>query len=59
MKNVNPCDLTAIVTAIACTIFKCSPKEELPVIAAIFSQLGDTLDTMIAQDQLCERDVKE
>lgn len=56
---MNPCDLTAIVTAIACTIFKCSSKEELPVIAAIFSQLGDTLDTMIAQDQLCERDVKE
>ncbi len=56
---MNPCDLAATVTAIACSIFKCYPKEELTVIAAIFSQLGDTLNTMIAQDELCESGVEE
>jgi len=56
---MNPCDLAATVTAIACAIFKCCSKEDLPVIAAIFSQLGDTLITMSAQDELCEGDVNE
>ncbi len=56
---MNSCDLAATVTAIACTIFKCYSKEELSVIAAIFTQFGDTLDIMIAQDALCDKDVKE
>jgi hypothetical protein len=44
------CELVTYVTAIACTISKCCPKEELPVLAAIFTQLSDTLVTIIAQD---------
>jgi len=53
------CELVASITAIACTISKCFSKEELPRIAAIFTQLGDTLGTIIAQEEFCSKDVEE
>lgn len=56
---MQPCELVAFVTAIACSISKCCSKEELPVIAAVFSQLGDTLETIIAQEEACQGNEKE
>ncbi len=46
------CELVTYITAVACAIAKCSSKEDLPIIAAILSQLGDTLDTIIANEEL-------
>ena len=47
------CELITLITAVACSISQCYPSEELPVISAIFVQLGDTLATIIAQEEFC------
>jgi len=52
------CELVTLITAVACSITECYSSEELPVIAAIFTQLGDTIGTIIAQEEFCN-DVNE
>ena len=56
--NMRSCELVTLVTAIACGITECYSNEELPVIAAIFTQLGDTIATILAQEEFCN-DVTE
>ncbi|HEX3023179.1 MAG TPA: DUF6774 domain-containing protein [Lachnospiraceae bacterium] len=53
------CEFVTYVTALACAIFNCSSKEELPLIAATLTQLGDTLATMLTQEELCDSRNKE
>lgn len=50
---MNPCELTFGVTSLANTIACRLSDEELDVVAAIFTQLGDTLETISAQRALC------
>ena len=52
------CELVTFVTAIACAIAQCYPEEDLPVLAAVLTQLGDTLATIITQEEAC-KDVAE
>lgn len=47
------CELVVTITAIACTIFKSCSEQEVAVMASAFSQLGDTLATMLAQEEAC------
>lgn len=53
---MNPCALpigvSALASAIACHV---ESDEELAMIAAVFTQLGDTLETILAQRVLCAR----
>jgi hypothetical protein len=49
---MNPCELISLVTALSCAIANCVPREELPLVAAIFSQISSTLVTFTAQDEL-------
>lgn len=51
---MNPCALPMGVSALASAIASRVPNdEELALLAAILTQLGDTLDTIIAQRALC------
>ena len=51
---MNPCELTASVTAIA-NILACKlNNEELTLLASVLVQLGDTLVTIVTQKALCE-----
>lgn len=52
---MNSCELVSFVTLIACSISKCVPKEDLPLLTAIFGQLASTLSTIIEQDDLIEK----
>ncbi len=52
---MNPCELTASVTALANIIAGKFDDDQLSLIASIFVQLGDTLSTIIAQRTLCEK----
>ena len=52
------CELVTSISAMACLIAKTCPKEELSLIAAVLTQLGDTLATIDTHQSLCE-DVKE
>ncbi|HBY71051.1 MAG TPA: hypothetical protein DEG06_02305 [Lachnospiraceae bacterium] len=49
------CELVAFITAAACKINECFPPEEVSLLAAAFTQLGDTLATLIASEELCDK----
>ena len=46
---MDPRELTLLVSAVANALYECLPAEELAVLAAVFNQLGDTLETLAAQ----------
>lgn len=47
------CDLVITISALACNIAKDKTIEEIALLASIFTQLGDTLDTIAAQKAMC------
>lgn len=49
-----PEDLIAIVSALAIAIARDTPSEELPIFAAIFTMLGDTLAVFSTQCEFLE-----
>lgn len=51
---MNPCQLTASVTAVANAIASKLTVDETAMLAAVFVQLGDTLATIVTQRSLCE-----
>lgn len=51
---MDPRELTALVTAVANGLYGCMDALELAVLAAVFTQLGDTLETLAAQKSLLE-----
>lgn len=53
-----PNELAASVTAAAVAIAKGRSESEISLLAAIFVQLGDTLETIAAQKALCCSDSK-
>ncbi len=59
MSCMSPCELVAFVTSVACSIAKCCSDEEIGIIAAVFVQLGDTLETIAVQKERCETGLEE
>ena len=53
---MNPCEITATVTAIANTISCRLNNDELTLLASVLVQLGDTLVTIVTQRALCEKE---
>lgn len=51
--DVNACELTASITALANTIANQFDDDRLSLLGAVFTQLGDTLATIAAQRALC------
>ena len=51
---MNPCELTASVTAIANTLACRLNNDELALLAAVLVQLGDTLATIATKRAICE-----
>lgn len=49
------CELVAYITALACALSKCCSDDELAVLSSAFNQLGDTLGTIAAQNQLSNK----
>ena len=52
---MNPCELTASITAEANAIARDLSNEELELLGAVLTQLADTLYTISAQRALCEK----
>ncbi|MGN0329129.1 MAG: DUF6774 domain-containing protein [Lachnospira sp.] len=50
------CNLTFVISAIACELAKGKTTDEIILLGSVFSQLGDTLNTIAAQDALCSCD---
>lgn len=51
---MDPKELTLLVSAAANVLYDSVSADELAVLAAVFSQLGDTLEAMAAQAQLLQ-----
>lgn len=47
------CEFAMTITALACNIAQNKTSEEIALYAALFSQLGDTLATIDAHQELC------
>jgi len=47
------CELVTTISALACCIAQNKSAEELELIAAILTQLADTLATISAAEELC------
>lgn len=45
---LNSCELVQLISAIACIIAKDKTSDELALLSAFFTQLGDTLTTIAA-----------
>lgn len=56
---MQPCELVSFITVLACAISKCCSDEELAVLSSAFNQLGDTLATIAAHNQLCDKDADD
>ncbi|MDF2510291.1 MAG: hypothetical protein K0S04_157 [Herbinix sp.] len=56
---MNDCGLIMTITAIACGIIKCCSEDDITIMSAAFSQLGDTLATYLTQKELCESKQKD
>ncbi|MGN0572943.1 MAG: DUF6774 domain-containing protein [Acutalibacteraceae bacterium] len=52
---MNPCELTAAITAVANSISCRLSNDELTLLSSVFMQLGDTLATIAAQRAICEK----
>lgn len=50
---MNSCELVTFISSLACAIAKTHSKEEISALATVFTQLGDTLSTILAYDDLC------
>ena len=51
---MNPCELTASVTAVANALACKLTTDELTLLASVLVQLGDTLVTIATQRSICE-----
>lgn len=52
---MDECELVVLVSSIACTLSKCCSTDELTLLSAVFTQLGDSLATILTKRELCEQ----
>ena len=55
---MNPCELTASITALANTVACKLTYDELNLLGAVLTQLGDTMVTIAAQRSICSSNSK-
>ena len=53
---MDPRELTLFVSAVANTLYECLPAGQLAVLAAVLTQLGDTLETLAVQAAFLEKE---
>lgn len=56
---MNSCELVTFISSVACAISKSCDPDEIPLLAAVFTQLGDTLTTISVQDEICSKSTKD
>ena len=48
---MNSCELVTFVSPLACVISDCYTPEEIELMAVVFTQLGDTLSTILVSKE--------
>ncbi|MDF2942017.1 MAG: hypothetical protein K0S01_875 [Herbinix sp.] len=54
---MDECELITFVTVVACAISKSCSDDDISILSAIFTQLGDTLATILTKREICESKV--
>lgn len=52
---MDECGLIVFISTLACSISKCYTTDDISLLAAIFTQLGDTLATIVTKRELNEK----
>ena len=52
---MNPCSNLYFLSAIACQLSECLPEKELELLAVNLKALGEMLETILAQQAICEK----
>lgn len=55
MIILDECELVLLISGLACGIAKCVSDEELSLLASIFVQLGDSLETIATKREICNK----
>lgn len=53
---MNSCELVTFVSSVACALAQNCSRDELALMSAIFQQLGETLDTILVHNEICDKD---
>lgn len=53
---MNSCNLILFISELACTIAKCYDTDDATLLAAIFTQLGDSITTILANNDITTTD---
>ena len=56
---MNPCELTASITALANAISRRMSVDEMNMLGVVLTQLGDTIITIATQRSICESDLSD
>lgn len=56
---MNSCELVNLISILSCLIVENYTVEEIGVLAAVFTQLGDSLATILANDALLGSKLKD
>jgi hypothetical protein len=48
------CELVSLISAIACVLAQNCTTEELTLLSASLTQLGDTINSILVNNELCE-----
>ncbi|TAH70375.1 MAG: hypothetical protein EWM47_05435 [Anaerolineaceae bacterium] len=54
MIIMDECELIIFISTVACSLSKCCSTDDLNLLSTVFSQLGDSLATILAKRQLLE-----
>lgn len=52
---MNSYELVTSITVIACSMAKQFTRDELAILASAFTQLGDTIDTILTHEEITEK----
>lgn len=52
---MDECELITLISLVACSISNCCSTDEISLMAVVFTQLGDTLSTILMKRELNEK----
>jgi dolichol kinase len=52
---MDECELIVFISTVACAISKCCSTDEITILSVVFTQLGDTLSTILTKRELSEK----
>ncbi len=55
VQNMDECELITLISLVSCSISKCCSTDEISLLAVVFTQLGDTLATILTKRELNEK----